>query len=155
MGLAQTILTTFIGWAVCVCTAAVALAVGLDVEHDEFVPLPFFFTDVPIYAEQGSERVPSVRSNPRDRTTGVPTGVCRNVLVYFDPIATAGIPRSFVQTGSLLLTILTVTAVTESPSELLSSDFKHIRFNNETMTATNPIQLLQTTTEAILEQTIR
>jgi len=42
MGLAQTILTTFIGWAVCVCTAAVALAVGLDVEHDEFVPLPFF-----------------------------------------------------------------------------------------------------------------
>jgi len=42
MGLAQTILTTFIGWAVCVCTAAVALAVGLDVEHDEFVPLPVF-----------------------------------------------------------------------------------------------------------------
>ena len=53
IGLAQTVLTAFLGWAVCVCTAAVALAVGVDVEHEEFTPLPFFFTDVPIYAEQG------------------------------------------------------------------------------------------------------
>jgi len=92
MGLAQTILTTFIGWAVCLCTAAVALAVGLDVEHDEFVPLPFFFTDVPIYAEQGVNAFLRYGQILVIVVLACLPAFAGTSLVYFDPIATAGIP---------------------------------------------------------------
>lgn len=97
---------------VCLCTAVVALAVGLDVEREKFTPLPFFFTDVPIYAEQG------VNAFLRyGQILGIVLLACLPAFVgtssyISEPIATVGIPGPLVQTGSLLLTILTVTAVT-------------------------------------------
>ncbi|MFC7074363.1 hypothetical protein ACFQJ7_07035 [Halovenus rubra] len=124
IGLAQTVLTAFLGWAVCVCTAAVALAVGLDVEHEEFTPLPFFFTDVPIYAEQG------VNAFLRyGQILGIVLLACLPAFVgtssyISEPIATVGIPGPLVQTGSLLLTILIVTAVTRIASRIAVQRFQ-------------------------------
>lgn len=39
--------------ALCACTATVATALGLSIPHRDIWPVPFFFTDAPVYAEAG------------------------------------------------------------------------------------------------------
>jgi hypothetical protein len=102
----------------------VALAVGLDVEHDEFVPLPFFFTVVPIYAEQGVNAFLRYGQILVIVLLACLPAFAGTSSYIFDPIAPAGIPRSLVQTGSLLLTILTVTAVTRIALRIADQRFQ-------------------------------
>lgn len=43
-----------VGITICACAASVGAAVGMGVDRDEFVPVPAFFTNVAVYAEQGA-----------------------------------------------------------------------------------------------------
>jgi len=114
IGFGQTLLIALLGSAICTCTAAVATMVGLDVERFNYAPVPFFFTDVPIYAEVGAAAffrhglILSIGV-----FASVPAFVGTSPPVY-EGIASLGVPAVVVQTGSLVLTLLLVAVITRT-----------------------------------------
>jgi ABC-2 type transport system permease protein len=114
VGPLQTVLTALLGWVVCVCTAAVALAVGFDVDRYEFAPLPFFFTDVPIYAEQGVNGFLRYGQILVLVLLACVPAFAGTSAYVSGQLSSVGIPRHLVRTGSLLLTLLTVTVLTRT-----------------------------------------
>lgn len=110
---------------VCACTAAIATAVGLGVERYEYGPAPFFFTDVPIYAEQGlSAFLRHGLVLVLGTLTSIPAFVGNAPPVY-ERIAALGVPAIAVQIGSLLLTLLLVIAVTGTAFRIAVQRFRN------------------------------
>jgi hypothetical protein len=114
VGLGRTFLIALLGSAVCTCTAAVATMIGLGVERFNYAPVPFFFTDVPIYAEVGAAAF--LRHG---LVLGI--GVFASVPAFvgtappvYETIAAFGVPPIVVQLGSLLFTLLLVAAITRT-----------------------------------------
>lgn len=114
VGFGQTILIALLGSALCACTAAVATMVGLGVKRFNYAPIPFFFTDVPIYAEVGAA---AFLRHGLVLAIGVfasiPAFVGTAPPVY-EAIAALGVPPVVVQIGSLLFTLLLVAVITRT-----------------------------------------
>lgn len=114
VGFGQTLLIALLGSAICTCTAAVATMVGLDVERFNYAPVPFFFTDVPIYAEVGAA---AFLRHGLILSIGVfasvPAFVGTAPPVY-EAIAVLGAPTVGIQIGSLVLTLLLVAVITRT-----------------------------------------
>ncbi|QLH84915.1 hypothetical protein HZS54_05755 [Halosimplex pelagicum] len=111
VGVARTVLIALLGSAVCTCTASVAAAVGLGVERVEYAPVPFFFTDVPIYGELGATAflrhglvlaVGALASAPAFAGTAPPV---------VERVAALGVPTGVVEIGSLLLAVVLAAAI--------------------------------------------
>jgi ABC-2 type transport system permease protein len=114
VGFGQTFLIVLLGSAVCTCTAAVATMVGLDVERFNYAPVPFFFTDVPIYAEVGAAAF--LRHG-----LVLAIGVFASIPAFvgtappiYEAIAAHGVPTVVVQIGALLLTLLFAAIITRT-----------------------------------------
>ncbi|WP_049928393.1 hypothetical protein [Halopiger goleimassiliensis] len=111
VGIAATIGVALVGIAVCACTAAVTAAIDTNVDRDDLVPMPFFFTSIPTYGEPGLASFLRLA-----KTFAIVTLVClpamagNSPLVYDHP-ATSAVPTGVVRLGSLLATILLATAV--------------------------------------------
>lgn len=124
VGTGQTILIALIGMVLCACTAAVALAVGLGVERYEYGPAPFFFIDVPIYAEHGMSAflrlglILAIGALP-----SVPAFVGNAPPVY-EAITARGVPVVAVQIGSLFLTLLLIAVVTRTAFKIAVQRFR-------------------------------
>lgn len=112
VGPLQSVLIALVGVAVCACTASVALAVGLGVDRDELALRPFFFTDVPIYAEEGVGGFRRLGSIFAAVLLGTVPAFVGNAPVISTRVAALGVSPLAVQLGSLLLTILLVAALT-------------------------------------------
>jgi hypothetical protein len=114
VGLFRTLLTALLGCAVCVCTAAVALDVGLSAERTEYVPVPFFFTDIPVYTEQGlSAAVRYGRVVLTVLAASTPALVGTAPPVY-SLVAAAGVSVVLVQLVSLFAALLAVGFLTRT-----------------------------------------
>jgi hypothetical protein len=114
VGFGQTFLIALLGSAVCTCTAAVATMVGLGVKRIDYAPVPFFFTDVPIYAEVGAAGfVHYGVVLAIGVAASLPAFVGTSPTVYAT-IAALGVPAVVVQTGSLVLTLLLVVVITRT-----------------------------------------
>ena len=122
-----TLLITLVGIASCGCTAAVALAVDLRVDPDELVPTPSFFTDIPVYAVQGIDGFVRLGSVFAVVSLAVAPAFLGNAPPVYEPIVKLGAPASVVQGGSLLLTLLLVTAVTHTAFERAVTRFRECR----------------------------
>ncbi len=97
------------------CTACVSLAVGMDVERYEFVPVPFFFTDVPVYAEMGSNGFRRLGTIFGVVSLAAMPALLGNIEPVYEWTATVGIPPRFAQFISILLTIcLTIWIATSA-----------------------------------------
>jgi len=114
VGFGQTFLIALLGSTVCTCTAAVATMVGLGVERFNYAPIPFFFTDVPIYAEVGAAAF--LRHG-----LVLAIGVFASIPAFvgtappiYEAIAALGVPPVVVQIGSLLFTLLLVAVITRT-----------------------------------------
>ncbi|WP_256390973.1 hypothetical protein [Natronoarchaeum rubrum] len=114
VGAVQTIAITLVGVAVSTCTASVALAVGLGVDRHEFVPTPFFFTDVPVFAEHGLSPFLRLGSVFAIVVLASVPAFLGNAPSVYESVAARGVPALAVQIGSLFLTILLVGAVTRA-----------------------------------------
>lgn len=114
VGFGQMILIALLGSALCACTAAVATMVGLGVERFNYAPIPFFFTDVPIYAEVGAA---AFLRHGLVLTIGVfasiPAFVGTSPPIY-EAISAHGVPTVVVQFGALLLTLLLAAIITRT-----------------------------------------
>ncbi|QCW03696.1 hypothetical protein [Natrinema pallidum] len=109
--LLETLAVALSGVAICACTVAVGVALGMGVDHDGLAPVPSFFTDVPAYAERGWApfrrlallfAVVSVAGLPAFLGT---------MPVVSDSGAGIGAPAAAVRIGSLLLTTLVAVAI--------------------------------------------
>jgi hypothetical protein len=114
VGFGQTFLIALLGSTVCTCTAAVATMVGLGVERFNYAPIPFFFTDVPIYAEVGAAAF--LRHG-----LVLAIGVFASIPAFvgtappmYEAISAHGVPTVVVQFGALLLTLLLAAIITRT-----------------------------------------
>lgn len=114
VGSGQTFLIALLGSTVCTCTAAVATMVGLGVERFNYAPIPFFFTDVPIYAEVGAAAF--LRHG-----LVLAIGVFASIPAFvgtappiYEAISAHGVPTVVVQFGALLLTLLLAAIITRT-----------------------------------------
>lgn len=114
VGPIHTVLITMVGVVSCLCAATVAPAVGLGVDRYELVPTPFFFTDVPIYAEQGLKAFLRLGLIFAIVVLGSVPAFVGNAPSVFEHIAVIGVPVIIVQIGSILLTVLLVAAITRT-----------------------------------------
>jgi ABC-2 type transport system permease protein len=119
-----TLLIALVGIASCGCTAAVALAVGLRVDPDELVPTPSFFTDIPVYAVPGIDGFVRLGSIFAVVSLANAVAFLGNAPPVYEPIAALGAPASVVQGGSLVLTLLLITAVTHRAFERAVTRFQ-------------------------------
>ncbi|WP_135534176.1 hypothetical protein [Halostella pelagica] len=106
VGVVEAVLMVLVGVAVCACSAAVCVAVGMGVDRTEFVPIPFFFTDVPVYAEIGS--APFLRLGGIFVVVLIAAlpGFLGNIPSVYGGASALGVPAVAVRTGSLCLTVL-------------------------------------------------
>lgn len=125
----QTVVIAMAGVASCLCAASVALAVGMGVERYNYVPVPFFFTDVPVFAELGRNGFLRL---------GVIFGIVLlanlpaylgNAPLVYEGIAAVGLPALVVQVGSLLVTIVLATAVSNSARRIAVRRYQNYQFN--------------------------
>ncbi len=107
----ETTALVLFGVAVCVCTTAVVLAVELDVDRDELVPVPFFFTDTPVYAQMGRGSFLRLGGLFAGVTIVVSPAFVGNVSAVYERVATVGVPAAAVRIGSLGLAILAAAVV--------------------------------------------
>lgn len=105
VGVLETTLIVIGTVAFSACTACVSLAVGMDVERYEFVPVSFFFTDVPIYAEMGSKGFRRLGRIFAVVSLAAMPALLGNIEPVYEWTATVGIPPGFVQFISIPLTI--------------------------------------------------
>lgn len=124
VGFGQTFLIALLGSAVCTCTAAVATMVGLGVERFNYAPVPFFFTDVPIYAEVGAAAF--LRHG-----LVLAIGVFASIPAFvgtappiYEAIAAHGVPTAVVQIGALLLTLLIAPIITRTAFRVAVQRFR-------------------------------
>lgn len=111
-GLVETATVALVGIAVSACTTVVCVAVGMGVDRDDLVPVPFFFTDVPVYAELGWL--------PLLRLGGIIVGVSLvglpayvgNAAPVYETMSAIGVPTTVVRAGSALLTVFVAVGVT-------------------------------------------
>jgi len=124
VGVAQTVLIVLLGSALCPCTASVATMVGLGVERVEYAPVPFFFTDTPIYGELGATAflrhglvlaIGALASLPAFVGTAPPVS---------ERIAALGVPSAVIQVGSLLLALSLAVAVTRTATGIAVQRFR-------------------------------
>ncbi|WP_226043133.1 hypothetical protein [Natrinema sp. DC36] len=113
VGTVQTILITVVGVVSCACTTSVALVIGLGVQRSDLVSTPFFFTDVPIYAEYGRNGFLRIGVIFLIVLLPITPAFLGNSPFVYEPIATLGVPPLIVQISSLLLTLLLAAAVTK------------------------------------------
>ncbi len=125
----QTVFIAMAGVASCVCSGSVALAVGMGVERYDYVPVPSFFTDVPVFAELGRNGFLRL---------GVIFGVVLlanlpaylgNAPLVYEGIAAVGPPPLVVQVGSLLVTIVLATAVSNSARRIAVRRYQNYQFD--------------------------
>ncbi|WP_436911222.1 hypothetical protein [Halosimplex marinum] len=124
VGIGRTLAIALLGGAVCACTASVAAMVGLGAERVEYAPVPFFFTDVPIYAELGAGAflrhglvlaIAVLASAPAFVGTAPPVS---------ERIAAVGVPTGAVHVGSLLLAVVLAAAVARTAFETAVQRFR-------------------------------
>lgn len=114
VGIGPTLLCALLGITVCTCTVTVSTASGLGVERSEYAPVPFFFTDVPIYAERGANafiRLGWILSLVI--LSSVPAFVGTAPAVY-ERFGAFGVPVGAVRVGSLLLAVGLTAIVTRT-----------------------------------------
>ena len=114
VGFGQTVLIALLGIAVCTCTAAVTTMVGLGVERFNYAPVPFFFTDVPIYAEVGAAAF--IRYGlvlAIGVFASIPAFVGTTPPVY-EAITPHWVPTVVIQISALLLTLLLAAVITRA-----------------------------------------
>jgi|GEM_PF-5125736 len=124
VGVARTFLTVFLGSAICACTASVATMVGLGVERVEYAPVPFFFTDTPIYGELGATaflRHGLVLALAALASVPAFVGTARPVS---ERIAALGVSTAGIQLGSLLLALVLTVATTRTAARIAVRRFR-------------------------------
>lgn len=110
LGIIETVLVAIVGVVLCVCSVAVAVAIGMDAPYRDLWPVPVPFTSITAYSELG--RMSFIRPGAMLALVGL---VCLPAFVgylsvFFDPVAMAlGISPGVVRVGTLVLT--TVLAV--------------------------------------------
>lgn len=126
-GIAETVGVVLVGVAVCACTAAVCVATGMDADRDEFVPVPFFFTDVPVYAQTGS--VSFVRLGAVFAIVSLVTlpAVLGNAPSVYEAAGATGLSMGAVRLGSLLLTVLVAAGVSRIAFRMAVRRFRTYR----------------------------
>ncbi|KDE60240.1 hypothetical protein EL22_05725 [Halostagnicola sp. A56] len=109
----KTVTLALIGVTLCACTATVSLAVEMGVDRDRFSPVSGFFTNAPVYAEQGSSAfIRMAYSFSIVTMTAVPALLGNSARVYESTIALrTGMPTGAIRLGSLFLTILLAIVV--------------------------------------------
>lgn len=117
IGVAQTVLIALLGSAIGVCTASVATMIGVGGKRGDYAPVPFFFTDAPVYAEPG---MTAFLRHGLVLTIGVLAGL--PALVGTAPpvaerIAALGVPVVGIHLGALLLALILAAAITRSATE--------------------------------------
>ncbi|GAB7020397.1 ABC transporter permease family protein [Halostagnicola bangensis] len=105
VGVLETVVIVFGTIAISACAASVSLAVGMGVERYEFVPVPFFFTDAPIFAEMGSKGFRRIGRIFVVVSIAVMPALLGNLEPVYETAATFGVPPGWIQFGSLLLAI--------------------------------------------------
>lgn len=107
----ETVVLVLVGVALCACTASVAAAVGMGVEYSVLVPVPFFFTDVPVYGEVGTGSFLRLAKLFAAGSLVTLPAFLGNVPSVYEAVAGLGIPAVAVRSGFLFLTILLATLV--------------------------------------------
>ncbi|ELY39276.1 hypothetical protein C496_15502 [Natronorubrum tibetense GA33] len=128
VGIAETILLVLVGIAICAATASVGVAIGTGVERNEFVPAPFFFTDVPVYTEMGL--VPFLRLGGGVfaivSIVGLPAFLGNSPPVY-ERLAVLGLSTGAVRLGALFATILVAAGVSKAASRIAIERYRRYR----------------------------
>lgn len=125
----QTVVIAMAGVASCICSGAVALAVGMGVERYNYVPVPSFFTDVPVFAELGRNgflRLGLIFGIVL--FANLPASLGNAPLVY-ERIAALGLPPLVVQVVSLLVTIVLATAVSKRARRIAVRRYQSYQFD--------------------------
>jgi hypothetical protein len=124
VGVAQTAVIALLGTVICPCTASVATVVGLGVERIEYAPVPFFFTDTPVYGELGATAF--LRQG-----LVLAIGVLASLPAFVGTapsvsgrIAALGVPTGGIQVGSLLLALLLAVAITRTAARIAVQRFR-------------------------------
>ena len=124
VGVAQTALIALLGSVICPCTASVATMVGLGVERIEYAPVPFFFTEAPVYGELGATAF--LRQG-----LVLAIGVLASLPAFVgtapsvsERIAALGVPTASIQVGSLLLALLLAVAITRTAARIAVQRFR-------------------------------
>lgn len=125
--LVETVLLVLFGVSTGACTAAVSLVIGLAVDRDDLVRTPFFFTDVPVYAELGTTPFRRLGTVFAIVTIATLPAFFGNVPLVYETIAALGLPTSVVRSGALLAAILTVTIVSSVASRIAAQRFRDYR----------------------------
>jgi hypothetical protein len=112
VGTLQTLLVTLVGVGTCACTAAVGIAVGLDVRRSRLVLSPSFFTDVPVYAERGRDAFLRLGA-----IFAVVLLAVAPAYLGLSPLGatlrvTRGVPTVLIQVGAVLLTLGLLVVIT-------------------------------------------
>ncbi|WP_436343783.1 hypothetical protein [Natronorubrum sp. FCH18a] len=113
-GVAETIGIVGFGIAVAACTATVALAIGMDVERSTLVPVPFFFTDVPVYGELGTAWIRRMGKTFGIVSLAGSPAYLGNVATVYEGIAAVGIPIAAVRVSALLVGTVVVVGVSRA-----------------------------------------
>ncbi|WP_092905229.1 hypothetical protein [Halostagnicola kamekurae] len=108
------VLIALVTVAISACAASVSIAVGLGIERYEFFPVPFFFTDVPIYAEVGVQSFVRAGSILAIVSLVAAPALLGNLEPVYELAAAIGLPGGIVQIGSILVTIALAVAVSKS-----------------------------------------
>lgn len=128
VGVGQTLLTALVGMSIAPCTASVAVATGLSVDRYDYAPVPFFFTDIPVYTEHGFRGLLRIGLI-------LAVGLLTSILAFignappiYERLAAIGVPAGLVQSGSLVLTLLVVAVVTKLAFRIAVDRFTEYQF---------------------------
>lgn len=124
VGAARTVLIALLGSVIRPCTASVATMIGLGVERVEYAPVPFFFTDTPIYTQLG---IVAFLRHGLVLTIGVLASLpafIRTAPLLSERIAALGVPIAGIQIGSVLLALLLAVATTRAAVRVAVQRFR-------------------------------
>lgn len=127
IGVPATLLVSLVGIAACASTAAVAAAVGMGIDRFEFGPIPFFFTDVPIYATVGLRGFLHLGLIFGVVGLACLPAVLGNAPPVYGAVADAGVPTVATQFASLVGTVVLLVAIAVYASRLAVGRYRRYR----------------------------
>ncbi len=130
VGPVQTVVIALVGIASCACAAAVAIAVGLAVQRHDLAPTPFFFTEVPVYAEPGLSGFHRLGSIFAVVLLANAPAFLGNAPSVYSRLSARGVPAGIVQVGSLFLTLFVLAAVTWTAFRIAVERFRRYRLGD-------------------------
>ncbi|MDQ2052640.1 hypothetical protein RBH26_19465 [Natronolimnohabitans sp. A-GB9] len=109
----ETIVLTLTGVVLCACTASVNIAFGMGVNREDLVPVPGFFTNVPLYGEMGWAAFSGLIKTFAVVSVVLFPALLGNSQLIYGQLEPLGFPTAIVRIGGLCITILLALGVSK------------------------------------------